>query len=99
MPQHEIDEAKALQQLDPRTRDASGIPTAFGYAIGKGGTSASDKNSQLNHVGRAIGQEMVNAQIRGTKIADTLGINATSASTLKQEVKAAQTAPDPIGPV
>ncbi|MBX4899718.1 MULTISPECIES: hypothetical protein, partial [Rhizobium] len=101
VPAAKLEEAKALQAQNSETRHEDGTPTPFGAAIGKRGTRVNDRTSVLNHVGRALGQEMIKAGWQQKKIASALGISRPTASALKREVEAlaaASAAPAPSGP-
>ena len=82
-----LDLVRGLQAQNPATRNADGTPTPFGAAIGKRGTSAKDPTSGLNHVGRALGQPMVEAKRPQREIARALGISRDAATALKREVE------------
>ena len=82
----ELAEAKELQKLGLGTRNSEGTPTAFGKIIGKNGTSATDKNSALNPVGRALAQEMILSGQSLKQIRTALGISNFSIVSLRREV-------------
>lgn len=88
MPASELDQVKALQAQNPATRNADGTPTPFGAAIGKRGTSVTDATSGLNHVGRALGMEMIQNGRQQGEIMTALGIGWNAAAALKREVQA-----------
>jgi hypothetical protein len=101
VPAAELDRVKALQAENPATRYDDGTPTPFGAAIGKRGTSVRNATSGLNHVGRALGQEMVEDERPREEIRTALGIGPNAATALKREVEAradASGAPAPAGP-
>ena len=84
----ELDRVRGLQAQNSATRNDDGTPTEFGAAIGKHGTSVRDKNSGLNHVGRALGQQMIENKEPQGKLATTLDISSNTAADLRREVKA-----------
>ncbi|WP_221159331.1 hypothetical protein, partial [Rhizobium bangladeshense] len=101
VPAAKLEEAKALQAQNKATRHADGTPTPFGAAIGKRGTRVNDPNSGLNHVGRALGQEMIKANRPQGEIMRVLGVSQNAAAALRREVEAlaaASDAPAPSGP-
>ncbi|MEK1929568.1 MAG: hypothetical protein AAAC47_07220, partial [Pararhizobium sp.] len=88
VPAAELARVRGLQAQDPATRNADGTPTAFGAAIGKRGTSVRDGTSVLNHVGRALGQEMIQGGYSQTDIKTALGIGSSAAAALKGDIDA-----------
>ncbi|MBX4899734.1 hypothetical protein HJA81_32690 [Rhizobium bangladeshense] len=88
VPDEELKRVRALQAENKATRYEDGTPTPFGAAIGKRGTSVKDSTSGLNHVGRALGQEMIKTGWPQREIRTALGISKQSAADLKRDVEA-----------